>query len=443
LSFAAIFLNFHRIGTLWCYGAKFVGPPLSQVKITKKLKLEEQMKFNKWTLGLAALGIVSLASAVRADESTPTLVPLNTAISKTVISGYVDAAAQYNTGNNGPSAAVPTGLSNGKVDNFTLNSLDIALDKPEDETPWAAGYHAELNAGVDAVGVSLNNANTAYGNGTYNLAIRQAYVTLRTPVGNGIDWKIGVQDDIIGYEGNTDGGNPNYTRSVGYSLEPTTLVGLVGSYKIVDAVTVQAGLANADTANPWGYSGAANGGNTSSDKTFAAAVAFTAPDSFGWAKGATLNLGTLLNVDKGGQDNWYAGLTVPTPITALKVGAAFDYVSANNAGDNYANDSYNPKNDSGWVTGLYATVQATDKLSFNLRGEYFDLPGATAYTSNYYWYTDGQGEEVTATISYNLWANVISRLEFRWDHIDSGTAFSNTGGDANAFVLAANFIYTF
>ena len=47
-------------------------------------------------------------------------------------------------------------------------------------------------------------------------------------------------------------------------------------------------------------------------------------------------------------------------------------------------------------------------------------------------------------MQYNLWANVISRFEFRWDHIDSGGAFSNSGhalGDS--FILAANVIYTF
>ena len=93
--------------------------------------------------------------------------------------------------------------------------------------------------------------------------------------------------------------------------------------------------------------------------------------------------------------------------------------------------------------GVYATVQATDKLSFNLRGEYFDLAGTDSYVASNYLATDGKGEEVTATVSYNLWANVISRVEFRWDHIDSGTAFSNTSGDANAFLVAANFIYTF
>src|SRR5580692_6949118 len=112
------------------------------------------MKFNKWTLGLAAVGAVSMASAVRADEA-PKLVPLNTALSSTVISGYVDVAAQYDAGNYGPGAGVPVGTAgnvggSSKIDNFTLNDVDVALDHPEDESPWAAGYHVDLNAGTDA-----------------------------------------------------------------------------------------------------------------------------------------------------------------------------------------------------------------------------------------------------------------------------------------------------
>ena len=45
------------------------------------------MKFNKWTLGLAAVGVVSLASAVQAEERDN---PVMTALSSTAISGYVD-----------------------------------------------------------------------------------------------------------------------------------------------------------------------------------------------------------------------------------------------------------------------------------------------------------------------------------------------------------------
>ena len=49
------------------------------------------MKFNKWTLGLAAVGAVSLASAARADEKMNSL---QTALSNTTISGYVSASLQ-------------------------------------------------------------------------------------------------------------------------------------------------------------------------------------------------------------------------------------------------------------------------------------------------------------------------------------------------------------
>ena len=45
----------------------------------------------------------------------------------------------------------------------------------------------------------------------------------------------------------------------------------------------------------------------------------------------------------------YAGVTVPTPMSALKVGAAFDYLDVHNGGT-----AANPSDDSTWVGGLYA-----------------------------------------------------------------------------------------
>ncbi len=387
------------------------------------------MKFNKWTLSLAAVGVVSLASAVRADEAK--MSQLQTALSNTTISGYVDVAAQYNMGNYASDSQVPAGTSGAKIDSFSLNDVDIAIDHPQDDSPWASGYHVDLNFGNDAISSGYSD-------------IRQAYVALRTPVGNGIDWKFGVQDDIIGYEGNTDGANPNYTRSYGYFVEPTTLVGLVGTYKVADWLTVQGGIANATSGN-----------GDLANKSFVGAVALTAPDSWGFLKGATANAGALLNIDKGGQDNYYAGVTLPTPWSILKVGGSVDIVSTANE---TAAGAGNNNNDSGWVLGAYASVQATDKLSFNARGEYFDLEGGTSTFQPYGTIfglgtpinSNNRGEEFTLTTQYNLWANVISRVEFRWDHVDQGRAFGGGFGPggastatADSFLLALNVIYTF
>jgi len=428
------------------------------------------MKFNKWTLGLAAVGAVSLASAVRADEA-PKMSQIQTALSNTTISGYVDVAAQYNAGNY---AFVPTVNGNGgtqyphgisgvpagtgyntfsapsKMDSFTLNDVDIAIDKPQDDTPWASGYHIDLNWGADALNGPLSTAGyvataaASAGANTVpavqavqNFGVRQAYIVIRTPVGNGIDWKVGVQDDVIGYEGNTDGANPNYTRSYGYFLEPQTLTGIVGTYKVCSLLTVQGGIADATSGN-----------NALSSKTYVGTVALTAPDNWGWLKGSTLNGGVVLNLENFGQCNYYVGSTMNTPWAKLKVGTAFDLASVADS-----QTGAGPQNDSGWVAGVYANFQATDKLSFNARGEYFNLQaGVNPYafgTPNLV--NNGKGEEFTATAQYNLWANVISRVEFRWDHIDVGNAFGGAANfgftpgasNANSFLVAANLIYQF
>src|SRR3974377_1378557 len=87
-----------------------------------------------------------------------------------------------------------------------------------------------------------------FGNGSQasmaDFAIRQAYVALRTPVGNGLDWKVGVFDSIIGYESVESPNNPNYTRSYGHSIEPQTETGILASYRIHDMISASAGVAN-------------------------------------------------------------------------------------------------------------------------------------------------------------------------------------------------------
>jgi hypothetical protein len=267
--------------------------------------------------------------------------------------------------------------------------------------------------------------------------IRQAYISLRTPVGNGIDWKVGVFDTIIGYESTSDPLNPNYTRSYGYTIEPTTHTGVLATYKVCDALSVSAGVA--DSSNVGNFTPAINGTSVfESQKTYMGSMVLTAPDSFGPMKGATLTVGAIDSVNSsvaigGTRNNFYAGLTLPTPSSKVKFGAAFDYLNFDNNGGGNHDDSI-------WVAGLYTTIQPTDKLSFNLRGELVD---STQFFNGHY------GEEVTATVQYQLWANVLSRVEFRWDH-NGVDAFGYSQGAVsgvpirdNDFLLALNLIYQF
>ncbi|HEV2694718.1 MAG TPA: outer membrane beta-barrel protein [Verrucomicrobiae bacterium] len=404
------------------------------------------MKFNKWTLGLAAVGAVSMASAVRADEAK--LSQLNTALSNTTISGYVDVAAQYNPGDQpartpiyvGPGTiSVGTGgllSTSRKTDNFTLNDVNITLDKPLDDSPWAAGYHVDLNAGHDAynaINFDANGAGIGQAQGTL-VGVRQAYVTMRTPVGNGIDWKFGAMDGVTGYESNTDYANPNYTRSYGYAVNPALMLGILGSYKVCNEVTVQMGLVN--RGETFGVAGQ-NQSNLSS-KDYVGTVALTAPDSWGFLKGSSLIFGTVQGFDDNAVGNYNVSATLNTPVTGLKFGLAYDVVTTA-AGQNGAGSGVGD----GSIYGLYATYQATDKLSFNVRGEYVDAADLGLFNSNG---TGSKGEEITTTVEYDLWANVVTRAEFRWDHSEHGAGFptaSSNGGNADYFTLALNVIYKF
>jgi hypothetical protein len=391
------------------------------------------MKFNKWTLGLAAVGVVSLASAARADEKVS---QLNTALSNTTLSGYVDVGAQYQ--NAGIAGLYGVGVGAG--DGFSLNTVDLALDKPLDATPFSAGYHIELWTGA---------SNNQLGTGSL---VRQAYLALGTTVGGQeIDWKVGVWDTIIGYEGLTSANNPNYTHSYGFFVEPTTHTGVQANYKVNDNVSIQVGVAD-DSFSGGAYSAAINGAPSASrggplhHPTVMGAVSLTAPDSFGPLKGATLTVGDIYtaapatantavapapsNATTGGfGESVYVGATIPTPISALKFGGAFDYADGSAvAGTGHI-----------WVAGIYATYQASDKLSFNVRGETY---GQTAPI------LDGSkhGEEFTATAQYALWANVLSRVELRWDHAENANVFaSNANGslERDAVFAGAQLIYSF
>ena len=443
------------------------------------------MKFNNWTLGLAAIGAVSLASAVRAEEKPTALL---TSVASTTLSGYVDTSAEWNPGTG--NAHVPNYAFNtpGKADGFNLDVIKVTLEKPLDESEWAAGYKVDLIYGPDA---NFFGTSAIGGAAATDFAIKQAYVAIRTPVGNGIDWKLGVWDSLIGYESFDAGNNPNFTRSYGYTIEPTTHTGLQGNYRVNDLISVAAGIANTtgpviggEAINPANLGGVgqfsigrANPPKAESYKTYTGSVALTAPQDWGFLAGSTLYAG-IINGWGGGatttgvQDNFYVGGTINTPVTGLKTGFAYDYLGIQ--GQHYTTGTGTPitiAEQYANAASIYGTYQATEKLSFNGRAEYmwqsahFNGPGGPTDVGPLS--APGEVLALTATVQYDLWKNVISRLEFRWDHdlvgavgpggalpyggnlvvptpgLNVGSSAGVTGNRYNSYLLAANLIYKF
>src|SRR5215831_8734933 len=129
-----------------------------------------QMKFNKWTVGLAAVGLVSLTSAARADEKASVM---QTALTGTSLSGYVDTSAQWNFGTGNVNLPPYKFGGPGKADGFNLNVVQLRIEKPLDEAEWAAGYRVDLWAGPDADTLATQST---LATGSSDFAVRQAYV---------------------------------------------------------------------------------------------------------------------------------------------------------------------------------------------------------------------------------------------------------------------------
>ncbi len=389
------------------------------------------MKYNRRTLALAAAGIVTLPSLLQAEEKPS---PVLTALSSTTLSGYVDTSLHWNPGTGNANPA-PYAFNAGKQDGFNVNSVVLEIQKPLDESQWAAGYTAMLMFGPDAPGVT----------GAGGEFVREAHVDLRVPIGNGVQFQVGRFGNIIGYESTTSPSNPNYTHSYAWLIQPTEHTGILAIYQVNDMLNAQLGLANEVTTGPINQKSLVE-----SKKAIVSLLTFTAPTNSGFLSGSVVYAGLDHGPGTGGpphdRTHLYLGTTVNTPVTGLTFGGEYDSI--------YNTDVAGI--DTGYGMNLvgYVSYKLSEKATANLRGEYARgaYLGALADANNG---TVGNPlrkvAALTATLQYDLWKNVISRLELRWDHAaDGNAAFGGKGAlgssppdKKNEVTIAANLIYKF
>ncbi len=411
--------------------------------------------FDKWTVALAASGMVSVASVAKTEEGPSSVIP---ALAPTTLSGYVDTSAQWNLGTGDTFVPPYKFNSPSKADGFNLDVIQVRIEKPLEEAEWAAGYRVDLWAGPDA---SSLGTQSPVATGKSDFAVRQAYVALRVPVLNGIDFKVGVFDSVLGYESVESPDDPNYTRSYGHTIEPQTHTGVLASYRFNEVVATSVGIA--DTTDPSINSRAfapvqPTNPYAESYKTYMGAVALTAPECLGFLEGSTLYGGVVngFNNSVVGSSvgmptlNAYVGGTIATPVTGLRLGAAWDLLNLDSTPHSGPFSGTKDEADI-WSIAGYASFQATEKLSFHGRLECApgDIDRGFAGVNFRNLGRENALYAATATAQYDLWKNVISRVEFRWDHVEHGMAFGaadpTTGAPtrSNAYLLAANIIYRF
>jgi hypothetical protein len=384
------------------------------------------MKFNQWTVALATAGVVSLTSAVAGESS-----PVNSLTSGVTLSGHVDTSAIWNFGTGTTVANRFANTASDRQDGFNLNVVKLKLEKGLDEGTWSAGYNFEMMYGPDSIVMPGRIANG-------DIAIKQAYVALRAPVGNGIDFKVGQFDPTIGYEVTDSYVNPNFSRSFGFNnLEPFGHQGVLATYQFTEWMGATAGVANGfgdisgvTTGRGFGINAKDAG---ESIKTYIGGLVFKAPENFGFLAGSSLYLGIVDRGFGGGVDdqiNYYVGASLSTPVEGLTVGASWDYVDNLNGVANMY----------GYAWALYGSYQLTEQLKLSYRAELagssggIHLPGGS---------NDEQVFGNTVTLDYALWKNVISRLEYRLDSAVSGSVMRPFDGQKSDHSLTANIVYLF
>lgn len=395
------------------------------------------MKMSKWTQVLLGAGLVSLPALAVAQTPAPAAAApqpnsVLTSLSATTLSGYIDTMAlwKFGTGNANMPGRVYDGTDT--QDGFNMNVVSLTLEKPLDESEWAAGYHVQMLMGPFA---AKRGTGLIASSGITDFSLNEAYINLRVPVGNGIEFHVGQFGTFNGYEAFDTYKNPNWSRSYGFFNETSAHTGIAAFYKFSDCLTIQGGVGNVGPFN----SQVDAKGPIESQKAYLGMATLTAPESFGFLKGATLSAGytTGPHVGNGNSvEQFYVGGGIPLPITGLTLGYAYDYT-----GEIAQFITGNPNKHGGYANAaaLYVLWQATEKLKVNTRLDY------TTATRGWYAPTGPHRlGSLTVTGDYALWKNVITRAEFRWDHaLDGSSPFGGPGQDSDAVSLGLNVIYQF
>jgi len=362
------------------------------------------MKNNKWTVGLAAAGLISLASVAQAQDANS----VQTKLATTSLSGYVSTSYHWAIGDD---ASNSVDQRDAGADSFALDVVSLTLASPQSAGDWGAGYNVQLWVGDDASALNL-------GGESEEIAIKNAYLTLNVPVGKGLNVDVGRFDTILGMESIDSNANPHYTHSNGYNIQPTLHEGLKTSYQLTDNIGLSVLVANTIDAST--NTTSAHRGDR---KTWGAALNLTAPESMGALNGATLDIAyinghTAADTDGEAIQNLYVGAAIPVPVDKLSAGLALDV--RKNGGGAGRSDS---------VVGVYLEYAASDKMTLNGRVERVN-DGPTGGLGD-------DGWDYTVTANYALWAGVSSRVE--WRHTSKDNATTNKSSDS----IFVNLIYEF
>jgi hypothetical protein len=313
------------------------------------------------------------------------------------VSGYLEASYAYAT--RSPGGAISGRLYDRFNDQFTLNSVKIALEKPYDAERFTAGFRGDVVLGQNAA--VIQSAGLAVGN---QGDITQLFVTLNvpTPNGNGVQVKVGKMVTLLGLEVIETVANPNW--SVGNQfvfVENFTATGISVEHKFNDRLDAQLRLVNG-----WDV---VQDNNT--NKSFMGRVGVY-PDTL-----TTLALTGYYGPEE--VDDQSADRSGLELLAGRKLAPGVALWLQGDYGREDANPVLpDPSQDATWEgLGAWVSFDLLSELGVALRADYVnDRHGAR--TSGILGYPENDGQRLasgTLTLNVRTWEGVLVRPELRFD----------------------------
>jgi hypothetical protein len=336
------------------------------------------------------------------------------------VSGFAEVS--YTTSNHPAGDVVVGRLFDRFQDQFMLNALALALDKPYDPAKRSAGFHAELLFGQNAAVIK---------SGGFDLGtqgdIPHLYVTLNLPTksGNGVQFKVGRIPTLMGLEVIETTVNPNSSEGNQFVyVENFTGLGLSVETKFSDRVDAQLRMING-----WDL---VREGNRA--KSYMARIGLY-PD----ANSSLAVLGFIGPEQAGNSAAQRSGVEL---LAWRKLGKAALWLQAD-VGSEEANAALPDPTQTAnwWGVGAWLTYDLSSSVGLALRGDYIsDQDGAR--TSGFLGFPTNTGHylaSATATLNIRSWPSALVRPELRYDH----SSLPSFDGENTQITFALSVAYSF
>ncbi len=358
----------------------------------------------------------------------------------------------YTYGFNNPDSDFLTGRTfDTNHNNIDLNQASLFFSRQKEDE--AVGFRLVLDFGevaksVGSVSCWDGDCNSSEQDNAVEL--REAFLTYKAPIGDGVTFKAGRFSTLAGYEilPNYNAFNPHISNSVmfGYFL-PFTHTGLLMSFPI-DIVTIDLGVVNG-----WDDLVDRNDG-----KSVHGGIGVKPMDTL------SMYLSGTYGTERGDEEPFGASYGKPgnskrglatfntsfQAIEQLTLALDINYGHEENALSSRSVSSTPPRpslctecRNAKWYGGaLYAMINITDMVSLNVRGEWIDdrdavrLFGAAGSNGGTLW--DG-----TITLGCKVTDNLLARVEYRHDQANDEIYGKRDHSQSTQDTIATQLVYAF